>query len=223
MILVIILVVALTFNILNKTGKNKDQSSYANETPTVDINPYPNISKECTFDLTLASYHAMTGPGCKGGYSRYNLTDIKLGDKTLEAVIIYSDKNGPKSGLYINKTKVINKVDNLINIRLGIFDNKLFILNKNNNEANVLVYNSLGENVYNLKDTLENLKLSEPNFQTVSDEKISTKNIDPNSFAFAANNFTFKTRLIVNNQIINGSNYIVNFTGEDFEDPIIKG
>lgn len=219
MLLVIVLIIALTYLILQNNPKEEPIESTATTTPTVDVNPYPNISAECTFDVTLTQYNALTGPGCKGGYSRYNLTDINLGNNNLEVVIIYSDKNGAKSGLYINKTRVVSKVDNLLNIRLGIFDNKLFLLDKNNNEANVLVYNSNSENIYSLKDTLDEIKISDPNFQAVSTDPISTKTIDPNSFQFTPTYFSFKTRLINNNQTIAGSQYIVNFTGEDFSDP----
>lgn len=222
MLLVIVLIVALTLVVLNNTPKNEPKSSPATTTPTVNINPYPTISDECTFDVTLNDYNALTGPGCKGGYSRYNLTDINLGDKSLEIVIIYSDTNGNKSGLYLNKTRVIKKADNLLNIRLGIFDNKLFILDKNDNKSNVLVYNSNGENVYNLEENLDEAQIQDPNLQATSTEPISTQTIDPNSFQFTENNFSFQTRLIANNQVINGSQYIVNFTGEDFSDPTIN-
>lgn len=222
MLLVIVLVIALTLVILNNSPKETHKESKPSNTPAVDINPYPTISDECTFDLTLADYSALTGPKCKGGYSRYNLNDINLGDNKLNIVIIYSDKNGAKSGLYVNNTRVINKADNLLNIRLGIFDNKLFILDKNNNEANVLVYNSNGENVYNLKDTLEEVQIIEPNFQSISSEPINTKTIDQNSFSFENSQFSFQTRLIANNQTITGSKYIVSFTGEDFSNPILN-
>lgn len=221
MLLVIVLIVALTLIILNNKPKETSKESEASNPPVVDVNPYPTISDECTFDLTLAGYNALTGPGCKGGYSRYNLTDISLGDNNLNVVIIYSDTNGNKSGLYVNSTRVINKVDNLLNIRLGIFDSKLFILDKNNNESNVLVYNSNGENVYNLKETLEETQIIEPNFQSVSTDPISSKTIDSNSFKFESNQFTFQTRLVTtDNQTITGSQYIVSFTGEDFADPV---
>ena len=222
MLLVIVLVIALTLVILNNSPKETHKESKPSNTPAVDINPYPTISDECTFDLTLADYSALTGPKCKGGYSRYNLNNINLGDSKLNIVIIYSDKNGAKSGLYVNNTRVINKADNLLNIRLGIFDNKLFILDKNNNEANVLVYNSNGENVYNLKDTLEEVQIIEPNFQSISSEPINTKTIDQNSFSFENSQFSFQTRLIANNQTITGSKYIVSFTGEDFSNPILN-
>ena len=220
MILVIVLIVALTLVVLNNSKKETPQSSHAITTPVVDVNPYPHISDECTFDVDISGYNALPSAGCKGGYSRYNVTGITLDNSDLELVIIYSDTNGNKSGLYVNKTRVINKVDNLTNIKLGTFDNKLFILDNSNNESNVLAYNGVGQNVYNLKETLEDLNLTEPNFQNAETTTITSQTLDPNSFQFAANSFTFNTRLITaSNQTITGSQYIVNFSGDSFEDP----
>ena len=222
MVLVIVLIVALTFVVLNNKPKETNNESHANTTPTVNLNPYPTVSDECTFETTFSVYNSLTSPGCKGGYSRYNITDITLDNNNIETVIIYSDTDGNKSGLYINKTRVISKVDNLTNIKFGIFDSKLFILDNSNNESNVLAYNSNGNNVYNLKDTLENLQISEPAFQNADTNIISASTLNPNGFTFEANRFIFKTRLITtSNQTIEGSQYVVNFNGDNFEDPVL--
>ena len=106
--LVLILIITLTISVLNNNKKNLTPSK-ATTTPKVDVNPYPVISDECTFDLTIANYNALTSPKCKGGYSRYNIKDVNINNKNLDVTIIYSDKNGTKSGLYINNTKIINK------------------------------------------------------------------------------------------------------------------
>ncbi len=200
--LVLILIITLTISVLNNNKKNLTPSK-ATTTPKVDVNPYPVISDECTFDLTIANYNALTGPKCKGGYSRYNIKDVNINNKNLDVTIIYSDKNGTKSGLYINNTKIINKTDNLEQIGIGIFDNKLFILDKNT--SNVLVYNKNSQNIYNLKTTLEKEKITDTNNQTITTEKI-----DPNGFSFANNQFNFKT---------SSGLYTVKFSGNKFETP----
>ena len=211
--IVLILLIILTLNIL-KNEKPKQTSYKASNTPSVEINPFPNISDECTFDLTISEYNALNGPLCKGGYSRYNIKDVTINNKNLNLTVIYSDKNGSKSGLYINNTKVINKTDNITNIGLGIFDNKLFILDNHNNESNVLVYNNKGQNIYNLKETLKNKQIKDKN---LNNTKVTSKTIDPNSFSFNNNNFTFKT---INKQTkINGSTYTVSFNNSNFETP----
>ena len=145
----------------------------------------------------------------------HNITDINIENNPLNLVIIYSDKEGPKSGLYLNRAKIIKKVDNLANIGIGVFDNKLFILDKEN--VNVLAYNSNAENIYNLSETLNELNLKD---QTTN-EIITTQNINPNSFNFQNTNFSFWTNSqTVNNTTVNPVNYIVTFTGEEFNDPV---
>lgn len=214
-IIVIILTVALVFTVLNNAPEKQTQTNHIQNPPKVDVNPYPEISDECTFDLTLAEYNSLTGPKCKGGYSRYNITDINIENNPLNLVIIYSDKEGPKSGLYLNRAKIIKKVDNLANIGIGVFDNKLFILDKEN--VNVLAYNSNAENIYNLSETLNELNLKD---QTTN-EIITNQNINPNSFNFQNTNFSFWTNSqTVNNTTVNPVNYIVTFTGEEFNDPV---
>ena len=216
MFLIIGLLVILTIVILNNSKKENNTKS-SSSAQRVDVNPYPNISEECTFNFNLNEYNAITGPLCKGGYSRYNIEGINLNGKNITAVVIYSDKDGNKAGLYINNRKVSNKVDNVMNIKLGIFDNKLFVLDKNNNEANILVFDQDTTKLYDLKETLDKAKISDPVLQNTT---ISAKTIEPNSFVFNANNFTFKTRIIDNqNQSIMGSTYQVNFSKDEFSKP----
>lgn len=220
MFLVIILIVALTFVILNSTKKDTNKEVQANNTPTVEINPYPEVSKECTFDITLAQYNSLTGPNCKGGYTRYNITNISVDGKNLNTVIIYSDQNGNKAGLYLNNKKVLSKVNNPANIKMGLFDTKLFILDNNNNESNVLAYSSDATKLYDLKEILAEAKITDPAFQNLANQTISSKTIDPNGFTFNADNFTFKTQTVdATNQIVTGSTYKVSFTNENFTKP----
>lgn len=220
MFLVIGLIIALTFVILNNKPEEKQQESTANDTPTVDVNPYPNISEECTFNLTMDEYNALTGPRCKNGYSRYNVTGLNIGGKSINISIIYTDIDGNKAGIYVNDRRATTKIDNLSNIKFGVFDDKIFILDNNNSESNVLVYSSDAIQLYNLKETLDSAKISDPAFQNLSDPVISSKTIDPNSFNFTATNFTFKTQTLDNsNQVVAGSTYQVTFTGNEFSKP----
>lgn len=216
MLLVIVLIVALTFIILNNSSKEENGESTANTTPTVDVNPYPTISDECTFNLTMDEYNALTGPGCKGGYSRYNVNDLALDGNQMNIVVIYSDKNGNKAGLYVNDRKVATTITNIASIKFGIYSSKLFILDNNNNESNVLVFNSNTEKVYDLKETLDSSKITDP----ILNQIISSTTINPNSFNFTDTYFTFQARLVDSNNVENlGSTYQVNFTDSDFSKP----
>ena len=220
MLLVVGLVIALTFVILNNNSNDEHNESTANNRPTVDVNPYPNISSECTFILTLDEYNALTGPMCKGGYSRYDVTGLNIDGKELKAIVIYSDQNGNKAGLYINDRKNITKIDNVSNIKFGVYDNKLFVLDNNNNESNVLAFTSDSTKVYDLKESLESSKISDPAFQNYGNATITSSNVDPASFVFTDANFTFKTKLVdSSNQTISGSTYQVTFSGKDFSKP----
>ena len=216
MLLVIVLIVALTFIILNNSSKEENGESTANTTPTVDVNPYPTISDECTFNLTMDEYNALTGPGCKGGYSRYNVNGLALDGDQMNIVVIYSDKNGNKAGLYVNDLKVATTITNIASIKFGIYSSKLFILDNNNNESNVLVFNSNTEKVYDLKETLDSSKITDP----ILNQIISSTTINPNSFNFTDTYFTFQARLVDGNNVENlGSTYQVNFTDSDFSKP----
>ena len=214
-LLVIGLIVALTLVILNSNEKEENHSSSANNTPTVDVNPFPNISEECTFNFTLDEYNALTGPRCKNGYSRYNVTGLSLGGQTLNVSIIYTDQDGNKAGIYVNDRRATTIVNNVTNIKFGVFDDKLFILDNNNNESNVLVFASDSTKVYDLKETLESSSITDPALNQV----LSSSTIDPNSFNFTATNFTFQAQITSDNQILAGSTYQVTFTGNEFSKP----
>ena len=202
MLLVIVLIVVLTFIILNNSSKEENGESTANTTPTVDVNPYPTISDECTFNLTMDEYNALTGPGCKGGYSRYNVNGLALDGDQMNIVVIYSDKNGNKAGLYVNDRKVATTITNIASIKFGIYSSKLFILDNNNNESNVLA--------------LDSSKITDP----ILNQIISSTTINPNSFNFTDTYFTFQARLVDGNNVENlGSTYQVNFNDSDFSKP----
>ena len=100
---------------------------------------------------------------------------------------------------------------------LYVIDNKLFILD-NNDKSNVTVYSKEYAKIYDLKETLDTLKLSEPAFTNVL---VSSDIINPNSFVFNPNNFTFETQQETETGVQPGSTYQVNFTNEDFENPTL--
>lgn len=216
MLLVIGLIVALTFVVLNSNEKEEEHESPAITTPKVDVNPYPNISEACTFNLSMAEYNAITGPKCKNGYSRYNVTDLSVGGQTMNVAVIYTDQEGNKAGIYVNDRRATTVVNNVTNIKFGIFDDKLFILDNNNNESNVLVFANDSTKVYDLKETLESSKITDPALNQV----LSSTTINPNSFSFTTTNFTFQAQMTdSSNQVVNGSKYQVTFTGNEFSKP----
>ncbi len=218
MLVVIGLIVALTFTILNNK-KEKPKDKTAEVAPTVNVNPYPEISNECTFNLTIDEYNGLTGPKCKNGYSRYNVNNLEIDGKKINVVVIYSDQNGNKAGLYLNDKRFISEIDNVSNIKLSIYGDKLFTLNNSNGESNVLVFKNNATKLYDLKETLDNSKIADPAIQNI-DNIVTSKTIDPNSFIFTETNITFKTRFIdTSNQVINGSTYQVTINKDKFSKP----
>lgn len=219
MLVVIALIVALTFTILNNNKKEEPKEQTAKTAPIVDVNPYPEISNECTFNLTIDEFNGLTGPRCKNGYSRYNVNNLEIDGKKINVVVIYSDQNGNKAGLYLNDKRFISEIDNVSNIKFGIYGDKLFTLNNSNGESNVLVFKNNATKLYDLKETLDSSKIADPAIQT-QDNIVTSKTIDPNSFVFTETNITFKTRFSdSSNQIINGSTYQVTINKDEFSKP----
>ncbi len=217
MILVIVLIVALTFVVLNNSPKkNLDNVSTTNSQP-LDVNPYPNVNAQCKFSVSLDEYNALSMAGCKGGYTRYDV-NISIDGKTLVATVIYSDKTTKKTGVFINDKKAITKIDNVTNIKMGIFDNKLFIADNSSN-TNLLVYDNAGVKLYDLKAALNEAKIKDPLLNIT----LTENNIKNNTFTFGTNLFTFQTKTTQNNQIVDGSIYQVTYNNKKFNKPTIKG
>ena len=180
---------------------------------TVEVNPYPVVNDECTFDVTLDEYHVLQEPGCVGGYTEYN---IAFDNIPLKATVLYSDKEESKAGLFVNDSRITKKLDNIANIKFGVFDDKLFIYDKNVSSLNVYVINSKGNLIYDLEDTLETYKVKE--FAT-GDKNIKIKDLDPESFSFYEGGFEFNSKLDICENNSKGSHYKVTYSKEKFNKP----
>ena len=152
--IVIVLLIILTKVVISSVKKPESNEGRAEPIQKMDIDPYPNVNEECTFDVDFLNYNSLTQAGCENGYTRYNINNVIIDEAKIAVSVIYSDKQQLKTGLFINDKKVKSNIDKVENIKFGIFDNKLFILDKTNGEANALAFNSKGEEVYNLKTVL---------------------------------------------------------------------
>lgn len=213
-IIIIILLVLLTKVITGSVEKPEPQDN--GKVQPVDTNPYPTINAQCIFDTTLEQYAAATTPGCENGYTRYNM-NVDLNGEILKVSVVYSDVTKVKTGLFINDKRVTG-VEELHNVQFGIFDNKLFIHDKNNNEVNALAYNSKGKEVYNLKKILEKTEIKD---LSTGDTNISSKTLDPNSFMYAEGTIDFNssTNTCQNGEQSKGSHYRVTYKDETFNSP----
>lgn len=210
---VIFLIIALTFVVLDSIPEKTETGSAAKESSKLDVSVYPNVSEQCTFNVTYSEYNALTYAGCKGGYTRYNLTDILLNGKTINLSIVYSDSNQIKTGMFVNDKKIINGVDDITHIKFGIFENMLFIHDTTDNKQNALAIDSTGSKVYDLSEKLKKEKVSDPLLTNV--KTLSSKTVG--NFNFGANVFTF-TGVVTDDagNVTAGSSYMVTFSGNTF-------
>ncbi len=214
--IIIILIVLLTKIVIESNPKQEIENPGKIE--KLDINPYPSVKDECTFNITSSDYNALTMAGCQNGYTRYDINDVVLNGVSLPVSVVYSDKSKAKVGIFINDRRVTVNMDNVANVKFGIIDNKLFIYDKNNNETNALAFDSQGENVYNLKEVLETSKIKD---LSVGDTEISVSTLDPKSFIFQEGYIEFSS---ISNQCQNGekargSHYKVTYKDNDFNTP----
>lgn len=181
----------------------------------LEIMTFPSVNEECTFKVTYLEYGNITNPGCEGGYTRYDITDIQIGENNLNVSVIYSDKNQPKTGVYIDDKRVVQNVKELTDIKFGIFDEKLLVFDRST--PNVLAFNSKGKEIYNLKEYLKDHKVKD---LSTGDTNVKVKHLDKDSFIFIDGSFEFDA--ITNkceNQTSKGSHYIVKYSKNKFEKP----
>lgn len=215
--ILIILIILLTKTVINSVPKPK-QNKQPSPIKQTNINPYPAVNEECTFDITLNEYNLLTKAGCEGGYTRYNVTDVNINESNLKVSIVYSDKGQNKTGLFINDKKFISNVESVDKIKFGIFDNKLFILNKSVNNINTLAFNSSGKEVYNLKAVLEKEKVAD---LSADNTIVDISMLNPNTFIFKEGTIEFDSisNTCQNGEKASGSHYKVTYIDEKFEKP----
>lgn len=215
---IIVLLIVLTKLVVDSVPKPKQEADSPVTVQETKINPYPTVNEECTFNVSLNDYNMLTGAGCEGGYTRYNINDINLNQVALKVSIVYSDKNQLKTGLFVNDKMVKSGVDAIGNIKFGIFENKLFVLDVTNNEANALTFNSEGKEVYNLKKVLEKEKVTD---LSTGDTYISSKTLNRDTFKFVEGSIEFDSisNKCENGEKSRGSHYKVIYKDEKFEKP----
>ncbi len=215
---IIVLLVILTKVIINSVESRKPKDVEPEPIKKTEISPYPNVNEVCTFDVSLEEYNALTGAGCEGGYTRYNLNNVVLNDISLKVSIVYSDKNQIKTGLFINDKMVKSGIDLVSNLKFGIFDNKLFVHDMTNNMVNALAFNSEGKEVYNLKTVLEKEKVAD---LSADGTYISSTMLNKDTFKYSEGIIEFDSisNKCENGEKSKGSHYRVVYKDEKFEKP----
>lgn len=212
-ILIIIAVVLLAKTTINNLPKKTLDNEQGIE--PLEVDTFPNVNEECTFKVTYLEYGSLKEAGCTGGYTRYDITDVTLGEENVQLSVVYSDKKQPKTGVYVGDKKVLSEVFDLTNIKFGVFDDKLFIYDKK--EPNVISINSKLKTVYSLKDYLNSHKVKD---LSTGDTNVKTKHLDKESFTFTDGSFEFDAITgKCNNNSSKGSHYIVKYASDKFEKP----
>ncbi len=207
--IIIVLLIFLTKIILDANKKEELKPKQNESNVTHDIN------SECTFNVTFDEYNRLTSVGCSGKHNIYDINDINLDGMRLKVSINHADIQDENTGLYINDKKITNSTG-IGKIKFGIFSNMLFVFDTSKN--NVLVFNKMGENVYNLNDILNKNQIKE---NSLENETLKISSLDPASFIFAEGAFEFNssTNSCQNGEIAKGSHYKVTYNGETFNLP----
>ncbi len=208
---------------------NKDEEKTSPATVTENV-----ITEDCTFDVTSGDYSAIingqTSNIC-GGFNKFTINDVVLDGKNIDVSVIYYNGNitsdDDRTGMYIDDKRVVKNASKDYLNHIGVFDNKLFIFSPNDGKPNVVVYNSLGERVYDLETALAQAKITDPAFAEIAktntslDTTLKNSSINSSSFNFGPTGFTFNTNGKSECQAgeIIGSTYNVAFSGNNFVAP----
>ncbi len=212
---------------MNTNDENDDITDPAAITDSI-------ITEDCTFEVTSNDYstiiNGQTSNIC-GGFNKLVINDIVLDGKNMDVSVIYyngdSINGNNNAGFYIDDKRVVKNASKKFVNHIGVFDNKLFIFSPNDGKPNVVVYNSLGERIYDLETALAQAKISDPAFtelaktNTSLDTTLKNSSINSATFNFEPTGFTFSTDAKNECKVgeIIGSTYSVAFSGNDFTLP----
>ncbi|MBQ9011409.1 MAG: hypothetical protein IJ093_02050 [Bacilli bacterium] len=189
------------------------------------------VSDACTFDVNTSGLNeVMNGNSTLklcDGYNKFNVQNVILEGKTLDVYAIYNEKtkDDENTGLFVNNERVIFDLGsgNLVNI--GVFSDILYVKKWSDTNVDVLAYNSYGSQIYQLTNSLNNMNLVDQVFVNLnlSEQNVTDKSIDVDSFKFTNEGFTFNSdskRVCETNQLYKGSTYQVSYINGVFNDPV---
>ncbi len=191
-------------------------------------------TKECEFSITLDKFNELYNNAqalqlCEGN-NKLSITDIVLQNNAVDTYVIFYNGNSAdkdaKNGIYINNNQIVSGASQENKNIITINDNLMFIKKEDNSNFNLIIYNSNGQKIYDLAQSLENSKIEDPILKELSKtnknitDVVSANNIDKDSLNFAAGSFTFNT--IVKETGQKGSTYTVIYSEEKFQNPALK-
>lgn len=177
----------------------------------------PSVSNECSFNMTIDEFNNIAGNNniCSG-MNKINLIDTILNGKQLNVIAYYSTFYIKGVGIYINDNPVF--VDTILKEhKIGIFENKLFITSFSENSANFKVFDENVNNIYNLENELNKIKIVDPTFSLINKNSFLTINdLQPSSFVFENGKISFNSTIASCVNGVSGSNYNITYSGTNF-------
>ena len=181
----------------------------------------PQVASSCTFNMTVSDFNNISSnTSLCSSLNKINLTDVILNGKTLNVAVYYSNVSTNGISIYINEERALS--DNVLKVhKMGIFDNKLFITDFSEAEANFVAYDENGINVYSLKDALNSLQIADPVFTAMNtgNNVLTVSNLDVNSFVFENGKVSFNSTAGACVNGVSGASYSIVYTGNTFGSP----
>ncbi len=228
LILVIIgLIGYLIYFVINFSSPSETESHDKKASVTNDV------SDSCTLDSSIEEYNKILDGNSSlnlcDGLNRIVLSDVTMeGEKQSLEILYQNGKSSNDSGyMKFNGFKILSKVSSIYGSTLIVFDNKLFVIERNDEYVNILAYTKDGNNVFNLKDTLEASNISDPAFVELaksgySNTVLDYNHIDKDSVRLGSDSITFNSdsKTACQAGSFKGSTYVIKFTGNTFGNPV---
>lgn len=220
-----------------KTEKKKVKIEKKEQQPKWDLSAVPETEAACTYNTTIDEVNNLRGNNieqCQDKLTKYIVNNVKIDgiEQNIQIVIyedIYNDKAEqflPLTGLYLNGKKVCSLAGFFGWATLSIHDNMLFAHIDSGSDTtgyvNILVFDKMGKEVYNLEDKLKQSVIIDP-ISSKSNAIITANDILRNdgSINIADGEFTFVSYMTAGDVCVNGyrgSIYKVTYEGTKFSE-----
>ena len=221
--IIIILIIYLIFFVY-KTYNTDEIKEEPDETLSL-----PEVASSCTFDMTMDEFNNIdNNKNICSALNKINLTNVNIDGQNLEAVIYYSPSPSvSETGVYVNNALISDNASGVVNHKLTVLDNMLFMTTVDENSANFEAYDKNMAIVYSLADALNSLQITDPAFTTLASTNsnlntiLNTNYIDGSSFIFTSGQITFNStsKMTCTPGNLSGSTYIITYKGTTFSNP----
>lgn len=220
----------LIYFVVNFSSEDKSETK-SEKTPITN-----EVLSSCTFNSSTEEYNKILEGNSSinlcNGLNKIILDDVTVEGEKQNLEVMYVNGNASKGSGYMkfNGLKILSKVSSTYGNILTVFDNKLFVVERNSEYVNILVYTKDGTNVFNLKDTLEASNITDPAFVELAKSGYNNtildyNHIDKDSINLSPNLITFNSDSKTTCQAgsFKGSTYTISFKDNTFGNPVYTG